>query len=448
MGGYYDLLPLPIRRQLTPATAEQRHNQNYAYHVSKAPGIKRFEPWVPNTYVGGENRTVLRVAAALDVLYCFAGNGTAAGSFTRQFYDGGKPIKWTLYRIESEEIYVPSTALVPDADITKEVWVLPRKEGAYKPDIIGELYAIRYNEDMNYYKDHRASIEFAIQIYEGYTAWVDGRQVGAGYYVFTSRGDQVYGLPIGKSRVQEISETRFNELLDSQPSTQEISPDAILERLSYIPERIRKKIRISNRDDLNGDDLLYLSFGRGLKRLVPEYKRTDTSPDGIAQFLPSIEVFRYLELALESIGLPRETNITQWSKDKSPFIHIYSIEYGHVIEVDNPCYKDRWFLIEEPPAFRYYFPVEHAQLILVDHVQRTVQGKAIIDIRILLNVTRDGSIASLNGQRLKEGVYDIRYNAVPDTGLGEGAVITPVDSNTWDAAIKAFGIAGNPVINW
>lgn len=445
MSGYYDALPLPIRRQLTLIPPEDRHTQPYAYHVSKAPNIKRFFPWVPDTTMPGENRSVLRVPCALDVLYCFAGNGTITGNFFDRFYNGESPIRWTLYRITSEELYQPAEKLLPDVDKTKEVWVLPKDKTGYVPEIVGEIYVVRYHEDLNYYKDHRTSIEMAIKIFPGGSAWVDGREATPGTYLFTSRGQHTYGLPIGASRLYPISEARYAEVIAGEGSTQEISPVAILERLSYIPERVRKKIRIDSKEDLGEADLLYVSLKGKVGRLVPEYRRVNDTVDGISQFLPHVEVYRYLELALEAFNLPYDPNPSRLSADDNPILHLYSVDYAHVITVDNPGYKDRWFLLEEPPVYRYYFPVEHAQVMVTHHVQRTINGATTTDLVILVNVLREGKIATLSEATLTQGVYEIKYLNIQEGSLGKGGTVMQTTQTLWDEAMAKVSVQGLPV---
>jgi len=133
-----------------------------AYHISTNPNIRSFMPQVGSRQLPTENRTVPRVCCAATLADAVRGHAAVAGQATNR-WKTGQSGTFYIYQFPFREYIAPNRAIVPDVDVTKELWVVPNDPttACFKAPIVGEFFVQSVSEE---FEDGVQEHEFTLLI--------------------------------------------------------------------------------------------------------------------------------------------------------------------------------------------------------------------------------------------------------------------------------------------
>lgn len=112
------------------------------YHISTNPRIQEFVPMVSTRTMKKEDRTVARICTAPHLWGCIAGYESVLFDSTERTKGKDFTGEYTIYRVPARAVLLPNRKLVPDAETTKEEWVvaMDKYHAAISPDVVGKFY--------------------------------------------------------------------------------------------------------------------------------------------------------------------------------------------------------------------------------------------------------------------------------------------------------------------
>lgn len=133
-----------------------------AYHISTDPTIKSFMPMVGTRQLPTENRTIPRVCCAASLADAVRGHAAVAGQATNRWRTGQSGTFY-IYQFPFRQYIAPSRAVVPDVDVTKELWVVPNDPvtASFKARIVGEFFVQSVSEE---FEDGVQEHEFTLMV--------------------------------------------------------------------------------------------------------------------------------------------------------------------------------------------------------------------------------------------------------------------------------------------
>ena len=114
-------------------------NQGIMLHISpENMSRKPYAPWIGPRQANQEDRTVPRVTVSDSILGCIYGYAAMLDNV----FDN-KKAGWYIHQLEFEHCLKPGKAMVYDADLTNEHWLVRYNEATsqYKGKVIGKLVA-------------------------------------------------------------------------------------------------------------------------------------------------------------------------------------------------------------------------------------------------------------------------------------------------------------------
>lgn len=142
--------------------------QEFLYHISINPGIKKFVPQLTQRSAKHEDRSVPRVSVAPTIIGCINGYQQdrydwEEGRYNKKWRDG-----WYIYGFRNEVSVKPSVKILFDADYTDERWLVPYNDEKwqYPAEIIGKyFYRSIYVRQLN--DKYQKAIEMFFEVSKG-----------------------------------------------------------------------------------------------------------------------------------------------------------------------------------------------------------------------------------------------------------------------------------------
>lgn len=142
--------------------------QEFLYHISINPAIKKFIPQLTQRTAMNEDRSVPRISVAPTIFGCILGYVNDDGDWRwgrseKQWRDG-----WYIYGFRNEVSVKPAVKVLFDADWTDERWLVPYKpeKWGYKPEIIGKYFYRSVTESQANHNIHR-TVEAYFEVSKG-----------------------------------------------------------------------------------------------------------------------------------------------------------------------------------------------------------------------------------------------------------------------------------------
>lgn len=116
--------------------------QEFLYHISVNPGIKKFVPQLTQRSAPKEDRSVPRVSVAPTIFGCILGYQQDRADWEWGRSNKGWKDGWYVYGFRNEVSVKPSVKVLYDADFTDERWLVPYKpeKWQYPAEIIGKYF--------------------------------------------------------------------------------------------------------------------------------------------------------------------------------------------------------------------------------------------------------------------------------------------------------------------
>lgn len=142
--------------------------QEFLYHISIDPGIKKFVPQLTQRSAKQEDRSVPRVSVAPTIIGCILGYQQdrydwEEGRYNKKWRDG-----WYIYGFRNEVNVKPSVKILFDADYTDERWLVPYADNkwVYPAEVIGKyFYRSVYVRQLN--AKYQKAIEMFFEVSKG-----------------------------------------------------------------------------------------------------------------------------------------------------------------------------------------------------------------------------------------------------------------------------------------
>jgi hypothetical protein len=138
---YIDSFRNGVGKNCTIVSPEEL-GQEWLYHISVNPGIKKFVPALTQRSAPKEDRSVPRVSVATTIFGCILGyqqdrNDWEYGRSNKGWRDG-----WYVYGFRNEVSVKPNVKILYDADFTDERWLVPYgpDKWQYPAEIIGKYF--------------------------------------------------------------------------------------------------------------------------------------------------------------------------------------------------------------------------------------------------------------------------------------------------------------------
>lgn len=142
--------------------------QEFLYHISIDPGIKKFVPSLTHRTAKKEDRSVPRVSVAPTIEGCIAGYQQdrydwEEGRYNKKWRDG-----WYIYGFRNEVSVKPNVRVLFDADYTDERWLVPYnpEKWNYPAEIIGK-YFYRSVSVQQHNAKYRKAVEMFFEVSKG-----------------------------------------------------------------------------------------------------------------------------------------------------------------------------------------------------------------------------------------------------------------------------------------
>lgn len=166
-------LPKQTREGLAIVTEE------YVYHISTNPSIKRFMPQVGSRQLPTEDRTVPRVCCARSIVDAVRGHAAVSGQAINRWKEGKAGVFY-IYRFPFKQYLKPGVSIVPDAGLTNELWVVPNdpSTSAFKADIVGEFIVSAVSEE---YEEGEVEHSFTLMLHTREPVRLNGKSFLHGY---------------------------------------------------------------------------------------------------------------------------------------------------------------------------------------------------------------------------------------------------------------------------
>ncbi len=160
--------------------------QEFLYHISIDPGIKKFVPQLTQRSAPKEDRSVPRVSVAPTIIGCILGYQKdrfdwEEGRYNKKWRDG-----WYIYGFRNEVSIKPSVKILFDADFTDERWLVPYKpeKWQYPAEIIGKYFYRSVNARQLNGK-YKKVIEMFFEVSKGATVRIkDDVVLSEGFWAF------------------------------------------------------------------------------------------------------------------------------------------------------------------------------------------------------------------------------------------------------------------------
>lgn len=122
--------------------------QEFLYHISVNPGIKKFVPTLTHRTAKKEDRSVPRVSTAPTIFGCLIGYQQDRwdwedGRSNKKWRDG-----WYIYGFRNEVCVKPHEQILYDVNATEERWLVPYgpEKWSYKAELIGKFFYRQVSE--------------------------------------------------------------------------------------------------------------------------------------------------------------------------------------------------------------------------------------------------------------------------------------------------------------
>lgn len=144
---YMDSFKNGVGRNCTVVSPEEL-GQEFLYHISVDPGIKKFVPSLTHRTAKKEDRSVPRVSTAPTIFGCLIGYQQDRwdwedGRTNKKWRDG-----WYIYGFRNEVCVKPHEKILYDVNATEERWLVPynSEKWGYKAEIIGKFFYRQVSE--------------------------------------------------------------------------------------------------------------------------------------------------------------------------------------------------------------------------------------------------------------------------------------------------------------
>lgn len=186
-------------------------------HMSKDSKIKEFVPFVSGRTMKTEDRTVPRVSTSTHVYGCFYGYAGAIFDFidgptniNDPGFDGG----WYFYSMDYKLALKPNKELVPDVEMSSEVWLVPYKDSnQYSANIIARVIPVSVVTEWKFHKNVRYQTNFytmQIEVTSREIMLTEDISVKKGYWEFIMETNRDY-IKERVFNVNKISKSDFNK---------------------------------------------------------------------------------------------------------------------------------------------------------------------------------------------------------------------------------------------
>lgn len=182
-------------------------------HISTDHRIKKMRPRIGERQMKAEDRTIPRICGSESIVGCILGHA----GFREYYVDklvNATPTQWangyfTIYKAKVEQYVRPGWRLVPDAELTKELWIVPYAPECYEIEVeaIGKLYLRGTSEDLI---DGSRLITNYIYINLNKEVILDDEELPAGYYKFNLNGELFL---TGASRAKDVPKAKDIETI-------------------------------------------------------------------------------------------------------------------------------------------------------------------------------------------------------------------------------------------
>ena len=133
------------------------------YHISTNPKIKACTPMIGTRQLPSEDRTIPRVCCASSIVDAVRGHAAVSGQAINRWKTGEAGVFY-IYQFPFTEYAKPDTTLVPDSDLTSELWVVPNsaQTSMFTAPIVGEFFVSSVSEE---YEDGVLEHEFTLSMH-------------------------------------------------------------------------------------------------------------------------------------------------------------------------------------------------------------------------------------------------------------------------------------------
>lgn len=177
-------------------------------HISTDHKIKKMRPRIGDRQMKAEDRTIPRICGSESLVGCILGHG----GFRTYYVDklsNATQTQWangyfTIYKAKVDQYVRPSWRLVPDSELTKELWIVPYAPECYEIEVeaIGQLYLRGTAES---FVDGVRSIINTVHLNLNQEAILDNQELASGYYSFTLEGELFL---TGASRAKDVPKAK------------------------------------------------------------------------------------------------------------------------------------------------------------------------------------------------------------------------------------------------
>lgn len=122
--------------------APEELGQEWLYHISMNPGIKKFVPQLTQRTATNEDRSVPRISVAPTIFGCILGYVNDGGDWRWGRSEKAWKDGWYIYGFRNQVSVKPAVKVLFDADWTDERWLVPYKpeKWVYVPELIGKYF--------------------------------------------------------------------------------------------------------------------------------------------------------------------------------------------------------------------------------------------------------------------------------------------------------------------
>ena len=164
-----------------------------AYHISTDPTIKSFMPMVGTRQLPSENRTIPRVCCAATLADAVRGHAAVSGQATNKWRAGQSGVFY-IYQFPFRQYIAPAKSVVPDVDVTNELWVVPNDPvtAGFKAKIVGEFFVQSVSEE---FEDGVLEHEFTLMVKTATSVKLNERLALDGYGVVEFKREGALNSP-------------------------------------------------------------------------------------------------------------------------------------------------------------------------------------------------------------------------------------------------------------
>lgn len=173
-------------------------------HISTDHTIKKMRPRIGDRQMKVEDRTIPRICGSESLVGCILGHAGVRSYYLDKLAHA-TPSQWanayfTIYRVKTDSYIRPGKGLVPDAPLTKELWVVPYAPECYEVEVerIGMLYLRGTVGTIDAGMLESVSY-FHLNLFDD--AILDDEKLPAGYYKFSLNGELAFNTRSTKKDV-------------------------------------------------------------------------------------------------------------------------------------------------------------------------------------------------------------------------------------------------------